>query len=160
MCWDSVCTVAEVWCCSENYLWLFDGGFLLEAILQCVVIVRSFLRLLKLRKLAVSRGGLTQCHGVIKLTPEYPFKRPIAVWSVWFQDGSVVVAGAQRLLFSCFWWIDPLNVSENFPRWRFRVTKRSLFMFRDTHMLCVDARPPTHTHLESVGLAAVFVYSR
>ena len=42
----------EVWCCSEHYLWLFDVGFLLEAILQCVVIV-LFLRLPKLLKLAV-----------------------------------------------------------------------------------------------------------
>ena len=38
--------------------------------LQCIVIVRSFLRLLKLHKLAVgkldlSRGGLTLCHGVL-----------------------------------------------------------------------------------------------
>ena len=38
--------------------------------LQCIVIVGSFLRLLKLHKLAVgkldlSRGGLTQCHGML-----------------------------------------------------------------------------------------------
>ena len=40
--------------------------------LQCIVIVRSFLRLLKIymlavRKLDLSRGGggLTQCHGVL-----------------------------------------------------------------------------------------------
>ena len=31
MCWDPVCTVAEVWCCSQHYLWLFDGSFLVEA---------------------------------------------------------------------------------------------------------------------------------
>ena len=31
MCCDSICTVAEVWWCSEHYLWLFDGSFLLEA---------------------------------------------------------------------------------------------------------------------------------
>ena len=31
MCWDSICTVAEVRRCSQYYLWLFDGGFLLEA---------------------------------------------------------------------------------------------------------------------------------
>ena len=30
MCWDTICTVAEVWCCSEHYQWLFDGGFILE----------------------------------------------------------------------------------------------------------------------------------
>ena len=39
MCWDSVCTVAEVWCCSEHYLWPFDGS--------------------------LSRGGLTRCQGVL-----------------------------------------------------------------------------------------------
>ena len=31
MCCDPICTVAEVWCCSEHYLWFFDGDFLLEA---------------------------------------------------------------------------------------------------------------------------------
>ena len=31
MCWDPICIVAEVWRYSEHYLWLFDGGFLLEA---------------------------------------------------------------------------------------------------------------------------------
>ena len=30
MCWDPVCNVAEVWCCSEHYLWLFDGNLYLE----------------------------------------------------------------------------------------------------------------------------------
>ena len=37
-------------------------------ILQCIVIVQSFLRLLKLHKLAVCKGGgggLTWCHGVL-----------------------------------------------------------------------------------------------
>ena len=68
MCWDPVCTVAEVWCCSEHYLWLwvaFWWRFLgWRHRLQCIVIVQSFLRLLKLHKLAVgkldlSRGDLT-----------------------------------------------------------------------------------------------------
>ena len=50
------------------------SGFLMAVstwrhILQCIVIIRSFLRLLKLHKLAVCnldllRGGLTLCHGV------------------------------------------------------------------------------------------------
>ena len=31
MCRDPNCTVAEVWCCSEHYLWLFDGSILLDA---------------------------------------------------------------------------------------------------------------------------------
>ena len=30
MCWDPVCNVAEVWCCSEHYLWLFDGDLYLD----------------------------------------------------------------------------------------------------------------------------------
>ena len=39
-------------------------------LLQCIVVVRSFLRMLKLCKLAVcklylSRGGPTWCHGVL-----------------------------------------------------------------------------------------------
>ena len=66
----SICTVAEVWRCSEHYLWLFDSSFLVEVYAQHIVIVQSFLRLLKLRKLAVgkldlSMGGLTLCHGVL-----------------------------------------------------------------------------------------------
>ena len=51
-------------------------GFLMavscwRCILHCIVIVRSFLRLLKLRKLAFCKldlsggGGLTQCHDVL-----------------------------------------------------------------------------------------------
>ena len=40
-------------------------------LLQCIVVVRSFLRMLKLRKLAVrklylSRGGRTRCQGVLE----------------------------------------------------------------------------------------------
>ena len=30
MCWGPICTVAEVWCCTEHYLWLYDASFLLE----------------------------------------------------------------------------------------------------------------------------------
>ena len=29
MCWDPVSNVAEVWCCSDHYLWLFDGDLYL-----------------------------------------------------------------------------------------------------------------------------------
>ena len=56
MCWDPICTVAEVWRCSEHYLWLFVGGFLLEGYtaVYCYCPV-FFLRLLKLRKLAVCK---------------------------------------------------------------------------------------------------------
>ena len=31
ICWGPICAVAEVWCCSEHYLWLFDCGFFLGA---------------------------------------------------------------------------------------------------------------------------------
>ena len=60
-------------------------GFLMvvtcwRCILQCIVIVQCFLRLLKLHKLAVGKrdlsGGLTLSQCVRpwnKLTPEYPF---------------------------------------------------------------------------------------
>ena len=30
MSWDPVCNVAEVWCCSEHHLWLFDGDLYLD----------------------------------------------------------------------------------------------------------------------------------
>ena len=37
MCWDPVSNAAEVWCCSEHYLWLFDGGLYLDPFtaMQC-----------------------------------------------------------------------------------------------------------------------------
>ena len=51
-------------------------GFLMAVytwthLLQCVVVVQSFRRMLKLRKIAVfklylSRGGPIQCHGVLE----------------------------------------------------------------------------------------------
>ena len=71
MCWDPVSNVAEVWCCSEHYSWLFDGDlyFYTFHLLQCIVVMWSFLRMLKLcklavRKLSLSRGGRTLCQGV------------------------------------------------------------------------------------------------
>ena len=30
MCWDPFTNVAEVWCCSEHYFWLFDDDLYLE----------------------------------------------------------------------------------------------------------------------------------
>ena len=54
-----------------GYEWFFDGGFFCWRLrLQCIVIVGSFLKLLKLHKLVVvkldiSRGGLTRCHAVL-----------------------------------------------------------------------------------------------
>ena len=64
---------AEVWCCSEHYLWLwmaFPWRFLgCWHRLQGIVLVRSFLRLLNLQlavgKNALSRRGLTRCHSVL-----------------------------------------------------------------------------------------------
>ena len=69
MCWYPICTVAEVWCCSEH-LWLCVAVSWWRHRLQCIVIVRSFLRLLKLHKLVVGKldlsgGGLTRCQGVL-----------------------------------------------------------------------------------------------
>ena len=92
--------LADVWClklCAATLfvLLLKVGavlsiicGFLMavscwRCILQCVIIVRSFLRLLKLRKVEVckldlSRGGLTRCHSVLdhglNLNRNIPFK--------------------------------------------------------------------------------------
>ena len=63
MCWDPVCNVAEVWCLvlfwalfvvlTEIYTWTH--------LLQCIVVVWSSLRMLKLYLL---RGGRTLCQGV------------------------------------------------------------------------------------------------
>ena len=42
LCWDPICTVADAWCCSEHYLWLFDGGLLLEpytAVYYCALLL-------------------------------------------------------------------------------------------------------------------------
>ena len=35
---DLASNVAEVWCCSEHYLWLFDGSFILGPI-YCSVLL-------------------------------------------------------------------------------------------------------------------------
>ena len=60
--WDPICTFAEVWCCSEHYLWLWVA-FWCQFLgwrhrLQCIVNMRSFLRLLKLHKLVVRKLDL------------------------------------------------------------------------------------------------------
>ena len=62
MCLDPICTVAEVWCCSEHYLWQFLGW---RHRLRCLVIVWSILRLLKQHKLAVSDRYLISRGGVL-----------------------------------------------------------------------------------------------
>ena len=61
MCWDPFCTVAEVWCCSEYYLWLFEGGFLVGAY-TAMYYYRAvfFMKLLNLRKLAVCKLDLSR----------------------------------------------------------------------------------------------------
>ena len=92
-------TISNVWCleiCAGTlFLMLLKFGAVLSIIcgflmaiytwthlLQCIVVVRSFLRMSKLRKLVVrklylSRGGsysVSRCIRTwIKLTPEYPF---------------------------------------------------------------------------------------
>ena len=62
-CWSLV----PFWASFVAFRWRFLGW---RRRLQCIVIMQSFLRLLKLRKLAVRkldlmRGGLTRCHGVL-----------------------------------------------------------------------------------------------
>ena len=42
MCCDPICTVAEVWCYSEQYLWLFDGGLLVE-VYTAIYYYRAFI---------------------------------------------------------------------------------------------------------------------
>ena len=81
--WDPICTVAEVWYCSEHYLWLFGGSFYLDpftALYCCHAVV------CEVDKTRYISGLLTwsvkrECNTVswwfrpwIKLTPEYPFK--------------------------------------------------------------------------------------
>ena len=43
MSWNPIFNVAEVWCCSEHYLWLFDGGFIFGPI-YCNVLLSSLCR--------------------------------------------------------------------------------------------------------------------
>ena len=38
--WDPISNVAEVWCCSEHYLWLFDDIFIFGPI-YCDVMCRA-----------------------------------------------------------------------------------------------------------------------
>ena len=82
MCWDPICTVAEVWCCSENHCGVLTEVSWWRHSLQCIVTMQSFLRFLKQHKLVVCKldlsGGsysVSRCvRPWIKLTPEYPFK--------------------------------------------------------------------------------------
>ena len=56
----NVCNVAEVWRCSEHYLWLFDGGLYLDpftAMYCCCVVVSEDAKTTLVRKLYLSRGG-------------------------------------------------------------------------------------------------------
>ena len=81
MCWGPICTVVEVWCCSEHNLWLFDGSLECSVLLLC----NLFLRLLKLRKLAVckldlSRGGLTWCQGLLDHGLNLHWNIPLTCW--------------------------------------------------------------------------------
>ena len=67
MCWDLTWTVAEIWCCSERYLWLwvaFWWQFLVGGV-DCSVLLLCGLHKLPVGKLDLLRGGLTQCHSVL-----------------------------------------------------------------------------------------------
>ena len=102
--------LAAVWClelCAGTlFLMLLKFGAILSIIcgflmavscwrhiLQCIVIVQSFLRLLKLRKLAVCKLDFLRSYSVsrcvrqwIKLTPEYPFNKSLRDFHVLIYD--------------------------------------------------------------------------
>ena len=80
MCGDPICTVAEVWCCSEYYLWLFDGGFLLE-VYTALYCYRAIFSKLAVCKLDLSRGGLTRSHGVLDHGLNLHWNIPLNVWA-------------------------------------------------------------------------------
>ena len=70
MCWDPVSNVAEVWCCSEHYLWLFDGDLYLDPFTAvyccCAVVSEDAKAKLAVHKLYLSKGGRTRCQGVLE----------------------------------------------------------------------------------------------
>ena len=81
MCWDPVSNVAEVWCCSEHYLWLFDGNLYLDPFVAvycyCTVVSEDAKTTWAsgLQTLSLGGGcGHTRSQLWIKLTLEYPFK--------------------------------------------------------------------------------------
>ena len=70
-CWSGeLCSLYNrnpVWCCSEHYLWLWValmGVSTWRHILQCIVIVRPFLRLLNYVSLQ-SAKLISRCHDVL-----------------------------------------------------------------------------------------------
>ena len=82
MCWDPICTVAEVWRCSKHYLWLFGGGSYLDpftAVYRCCAVVYEVDKTQKISGLltwSLERESNTVSWCVrpwIKFTPEYPF---------------------------------------------------------------------------------------
>ena len=77
MCRDPICTVAKVWCCSEHYLWFFDGGVILE-VYTAMYCYHTVFSEVDVRLNLMSRGGsysVSRCvRPWIKPTPEYPFK--------------------------------------------------------------------------------------
>ena len=80
MCWDPVSDVAEVWCCSEHYLWLFDGDLYWDpfaAMYCCCAVVSEDAKLRKLavRKLYLSRGGAYLVSHGLNLHRNIPFKQ-------------------------------------------------------------------------------------
>ena len=86
MCWDPICTVAEVWCCSEHYLWLFGGGLYLDpftAVYCCRAVVSEDAKATwasALQTLSLEGGSYSVSRCVrtwIKFTLEYPFNTTI-----------------------------------------------------------------------------------
>ena len=72
MCWNPVSNVAEVWCCSEHCLWLFDDG---HAVIceDAKTTLASGLQTLSLKR--ESNTVLWCVRPWIKFIPEYPFKK-------------------------------------------------------------------------------------
>ena len=89
MCWDPISHVAEVWCCSEHYLWLLMAGLYLDpftAMYCCRVVVSEDAKTTQangLQTLSLDRESNTVSQCVrpwIKFTPEYPFKKTRPLW--------------------------------------------------------------------------------
>ena len=63
--------VAEVWCCSEHYLWLLDGDFYLDPLTAvyccCAVVSEDAKTTLASGQQTLSlEGGHTQCQSVLE----------------------------------------------------------------------------------------------
>ena len=74
--WGPIYIVAQVWCCSEHYLWLFDSDFLLET--YTAMYCHHAVIEVKLAVCKLLEGGsysVSRCvRPWINLILEYPFK--------------------------------------------------------------------------------------